>query len=305
MKPANFREVFSTDDGRAVLPELPMVGWTRLDRIRVPGLDAHAHPGMFEIFLIERGDVEWWVEQESLRVPVNHLYLNRPGERHGSLGHGLKPCGYFWFQLHPIPGVGLPGLAPDASAKLLVDLHQLHLRSFPATPATRAAFRALWETHDELPSRHAETCLRAHLHLLLVHILQSHAAAEKTAHSGGSGHHSYAIAQALRLIETHPAEISSVAELAASARLGQSQFAERFFAETGCTPAHYLRVQRIKLAKQLMRAGGLSLTEVAHASGYSSSQHFATIFKRFEGMTPSTYLQRQDEPERISVTPLT
>ncbi|MBC8010460.1 MAG: helix-turn-helix transcriptional regulator [Burkholderiales bacterium] len=103
---------------------------------------------------------------------------------------------------------------------------------------------------------------------------------------------SLAIARAVRLIEARPAEIGSVAELASAVKLGVSRFAERFYAETGFTPAGYLRLQRIELAKRLMRDGRRTLTEIAQASGFSSGQHLATVFRRAEGMTPSAYLNR-------------
>lgn len=292
MRSSGFRHVFESGSG-SILPEAPLVGWTRLNRIRLSGLPTHAHAGLFEIFLIERGQVEWWVEDEVCRVPVNHIYINRPDERHGSLGRGIKPCGYFW--LH---------VGPSAEPSLLTALRATRMRTFPASPATRAGFKMLWETHRAPPAEHAVVVARAQLHLLLAQVLADHAAADRAraARREAGKPLSFAMRRALRLIETRPGEVRSVAELAAEARLGVSQFAERFVAETGFTAAHYLRVQRIEAAKRLMRepGGRRSLAEIAHACGYSSSQHFATIFKRLEGVTPTAFLAEQRLPAQAA-----
>lgn len=312
MRTGSFREVFDRQNGRAPLPEVPLAGWARLDRMRIPGLEEHSHPTAFEFFLIERGRVEWWVEDEIHHVSARHLYINRPGERHGSLGRGLKPCGYLWFQL--ALGDVLPGLAPADSARLVADIRAIHSHSFAASSTTRSAFRAFWQSHRESMGEHQVLELRSRLHLLLISILRDHAAATLTSPAPLAAkavphppRASFTINRALQRIDSRPTEVGTVAELAASLNLGVTRFAERFYGETGFTPAHYLRIRRIEFAKQLMHEGGRTLTEIAHASGHASGQHFATVFKRMEGVTPSAYLRQLQSgfalPAAINFTP--
>jgi AraC-like DNA-binding protein len=299
MKSAKFRELYSHENGRAPLAELPMVGWARHSQARVPGLGAHAHPGAFELFLIERGWVEWWVEDEVHRLPANNIYINRPGERHGSLGRSFKPCGYMWLQML------LPAVIPAAPE--LQGLHDefraFSLRSFASSSATKEAFRVLWAMHREPPA-HPEVALRAQLHLLLVQVVHDHRAALAAHQSHRKRLEcSFAIRQALRVIDGRLSEITSVAELAAASGLGQTQFGERFIAEVGVTPSNYLRRQRIEQTKDLLRRGGQTLTAIAHATGFSSSQHLSTVFKQIEGTTPTEFLRQQAEQTTTEVAP--
>ncbi|MBN3892557.1 MAG: helix-turn-helix transcriptional regulator [Nostoc sp. JL31] len=52
----------------------------------------------------------------------------------------------------------------------------------------------------------------------------------------------------------------------------------------------YLSSIRMQQAEQLLRAGKLSVAEVANLSGYSQQGHFAAAFKRKFGITPREYL---------------
>ncbi|MBC8040035.1 MAG: helix-turn-helix transcriptional regulator [Opitutaceae bacterium] len=80
--------------------------------------------------------------------------------------------------------------------------------------------------------------------------------------------------------------------MAKIAKLSVTQFSERFLAETGFTPARYLRQERIERAKRLLRAGGKTVAEIAQATGFSSSQNLATAFRQAEGMAPGDYARQ-------------
>ena len=286
MKPWPEREVYTGET--AVLPELPLAGRALRSRASVPVLQAHVHSGILEIFFIERGRVEWWVEKEVHRVSANHIFINRPGERHGSVGLGVRPCGYYWIQL-AFPKGRLPGLPKKESDSLRAELLGIEPRCFPASQELKRCFRELLEQHRMRPP-HQAVALRALLHLLLVRLtgdFRNHAAKPAPARKP-----SYAIRKAMNGIETNLADIKSIRELAQISGLSVTQFSERFFIEAGFTPAVYLRQRRIERARQLLLEGGTSLTEAAMATGFCSSQHFATVFKQVEGITPRDFVAR-------------
>ncbi len=85
-----------------------------------------------------------------------------------------------------------------------------------------------------------------------------------------------------------------VRRLARLAHLSESRFKARFKAEVGVPPADYAVRERIDRSKQLLRQGELSVTEIALRLGFSSTQYFATAFRRHVGQTPSSY-RRQNE----------
>jgi AraC-like DNA-binding protein len=57
----------------------------------------------------------------------------------------------------------------------------------------------------------------------------------------------------------------------------------------GMAPGAWYTRRRIERAQERLREGGRAITEVAHELGFSSSQHFATVFKRHTGLTPGAW----------------
>jgi AraC family transcriptional regulator len=55
------------------------------------------------------------------------------------------------------------------------------------------------------------------------------------------------------------------------------------------TIERYIILQRIERAKELLKYGELTLSEVSYKLGYSSVQHLSSQFKNVTGMTPSAF----------------
>lgn len=87
--------------------------------------------------------------------------------------------------------------------------------------------------------------------------------------------------------------------MAAECGLGKSSFSLHCWKLTGMSPKAYLSWLRIERAKELLRRGQHSITEVAMACGFSSSQYFATVFRAHTGCSPTQYL-REDQALQAS-----
>ncbi len=90
-------------------------------------------------------------------------------------------------------------------------------------------------------------------------------------------------------IETHMGRKISVAQLAASVFLGESQFHALFKDLVGVTPHQYVLTKRIDMAKQLIQQGGTSLSQIAEITGFSNQSTFTHAFSRLQGCSPSQY----------------
>ncbi len=75
-----------------------------------------------------------------------------------------------------------------------------------------------------------------------------------------------------------------------------NHFRKLFKDSTGNTPLGFLHVLRIDCAKGLMRRYGrdLTLKEVAERSGFSDPYYFSRLFKKYEKLSPSEYLNSLD-----------
>lgn len=68
-------------------------------------------------------------------------------------------------------------------------------------------------------------------------------------------------------------------------------FAKVFKNTTGLSPHQFVLKLRLEKAGELIRAGKLSLTEIAHSIGFYDQSHFTNSFKRFYGVTPRQFLK--------------
>jgi len=88
-------------------------------------------------------------------------------------------------------------------------------------------------------------------------------------------------------------------ELALLANLSLSRFKQKFKEVIGIPPGEYILRTKIEESKRLLRDTDRTITEIAHNLGFSSSQYFATVFKKFKNMTPSDFRVRVKKDSKI------
>ncbi len=84
----------------------------------------------------------------------------------------------------------------------------------------------------------------------------------------------------------------SVEEMAATVGMGTTLFNVKVKTYTGFTPTNYLINLRIAESFKLLRKPELSITDIALDTGFYSSQHFSTTFKKLTGYTPSEFRKK-------------
>jgi AraC family L-rhamnose operon regulatory protein RhaS len=78
--------------------------------------------------------------------------------------------------------------------------------------------------------------------------------------------------------------------MAQACGLSRSQFSAYCKQITNMTPIAYLTACRVEVAARLLvEQPALTITEVAYACGFNSSQYFATAFRQYCGRTPSQF----------------
>lgn len=96
-----------------------------------------------------------------------------------------------------------------------------------------------------------------------------------------------AVGEALAAMEARVADPLSLSDLAARARLSARQLSRAFQSAFGVAPMVYYRNLRLDVARRLMRQTGLSLTEIALATGFANSAHFSRAYRGRFGTAPS------------------
>lgn len=97
------------------------------------------------------------------------------------------------------------------------------------------------------------------------------------------------ILDAVEAMESHVSGTLSLEQLAAIAGLSPRQLNRLFQARLGHSTMRYYRALRLERAQRLLRNSPLSLTEIALATGFSSSSHFSRAYSGHFGQPPSAY----------------
>lgn len=80
-----------------------------------------------------------------------------------------------------------------------------------------------------------------------------------------------------------------VADIATAVMKSNSDLKRAFHKSTGMGVITYFRNLKINHAKQLLRQGELSITEISQSLGYNNIHHFSKQFKTVTGMSPREY----------------
>ncbi|MEO6232487.1 MAG: AraC family transcriptional regulator, partial [Ferruginibacter sp.] len=81
----------------------------------------------------------------------------------------------------------------------------------------------------------------------------------------------------------------TVDEMAAIVGLGNTLFNDTVKSYTGFTPLNYLINIRVSEATRLLKKKHVSIINIALDTGFNSSQHFSTTFKKLTGFTPGEF----------------
>jgi AraC-like DNA-binding protein len=254
-----------------------------------PALQLHSHGKMVEICYLESGQQTYRVGAEQFHLSGGDLFVTFPNESHGS-DQSPEGKGVLYWILIQVPGPKerLLSLAPGESRLVLDRLLKLPARQFPGGEGVGRILRRLMGVFD----RDDDPLRVVNLQNLLLRFLLDVLEAAHDAHRRVSPE----IRAVQQAIAENLDQAWPIGRLAPLAHLSESRLKARFKAEVGVPPADYTMRQRIDRTKQLLRQGDLSVTEIASRLGFSSTQYFATAFKRYTGLTPSSYRRQGEEP---------
>jgi len=99
----------------------------------------------------------------------------------------------------------------------------------------------------------------------------------------------YRLRRVLDYIGDNLTEDLSLSQLAALAGMSPHYFAELFGRSTGCAPHRYVLLQRIERAKQALQDSSRTVIEAGVDAGFKNPSHFARMFRKFVGVSPSRF----------------
>jgi AraC-like DNA-binding protein len=271
-------------------PEVPLFGAFKVVQAEV-SLPPHTHGDCMEIHYIHRGLQTFSVGEQLYTVRGGDLFITQPHESHGTGINPLRRGVIYWLQLrvsaHPR---SLLGLNSRQSHDLLCQLTEVPVRHFRATPRIADLFEEMYVLLGAQRTRMRNLEFSSRLVLWLATVVGcSHAETQR--------HVTAEIRSVLARIDMDPRQCPPVPELAKGVGLPLVTFQRRFKAQVGVSPHTYVLDRKIAMAANWLGNSQRDVTDIANDLGFSSSQHFATVFKYYTGMSPLAY-RNKEYPKR-------
>ena len=243
----------------------------------------------FSIYYIWDGRYDWSIDGDPYILYPSDLALVLPGQTLGSPRSALDIGAFSWLTLDNSHG-SWSGFSPTESRSIQ---KILQLNAIPVAASLKDAGRIFQQLTQELFLQEIgfQTRVNQLIDALLIlatrqFIHQSHSQRD---FSGSF----MKLEQELRKNLSHQ---WAVDEMAALVGLGTTAFTEKVKSYTGFSPLNYLINIRISEAIKLLKQTDTNLTDIALDTGFYSSQHFSTTFKKLTGYTPSQF--RKDNTDK-------
>lgn len=103
------------------------------------------------------------------------------------------------------------------------------------------------------------------------------------------------ILESIKFIKANYQNEYCLEEVARAANLSPYHFIRVFKSQTGKTPYEFLQELKIQKAKEMLLDDTKKITEICSILGFSSPSHFAAVFSKAVGQSPTAYRKAHSE----------
>ena len=236
------------------------------------------HASLLVLALPVRSDVEFNLDGQVVDVVPGQVIAIAPGTVYVIDGNAQPRGELFWLVARV--GDGRTRALAEAVRQLADGSRRLWAAPDPVADCLG---RALAEPDDHrwtVTAARRSRCATAVFDLLRAREEET-ADAERTVPPG--------VRRALAEVERHLDRPLAVHDLITSSGMSPTQFYDAFAAATGTSPKDYILRTKIARARALLADPTRKITDICYRLGFSSSQHFAEVFRRYEGRSPSEF----------------
>jgi AraC-like DNA-binding protein len=284
---------------RGVLPGLRTTGYWDASREQTWGLARHRNEGI-ELTFLETGRMPFALDRGRFNLEPGDLTITRPWQPH-RVGNPHIGIGRLYWLILDV-GVRQPHqawrwpswivLAPEDLGELTRILRESERPVWKASAAIQDGWRQIGQVVSADRAAGWSSRLAVHVNALFLHLLEMFRARRVTlTKSLTSARRSTSLF--LDALRGTLAEKWTLESMARASGLGITRFVHYCRQVTNRTPIQYLNQLRVDRACALLRnEPRRSITDIALDCGFSSSQYFATVFRRIARFTPRDYRRR-------------
>ncbi len=255
-----------------------------------PPLSPHTHEGAVEFVCVETGTVHYCVGNEEYQLNGGQVFVSFPDEVHGTGRWPFERNSYGWIALRlDGPEDRFMGLTLPSAIKARERLRSLDRRVFNGSPIMM-----------RMLERAVKSCLNPHEYSSLILHSSVMEFITRLLENFDHGEHeilSLEINMAKQYMENNLTTYFPLDDVADACGLSLPTLKRRFKKETGVPPYEYMMRLKVLHAAELLKNSRADITTIAYDLGFSSSQHFATAFKKWMSKSPRQY--RNEQAKRL------
>ena len=229
----------------------------------------------YELGYISNGTAAHIINGERHRLSPGSVFLLTPADLHEIRADSHEPLSSY--------NVVIDAWYWELRLAALFSSGPEHLPwAIPGLFALEPDFRRLW--HEGCADRpEVVPMMQAVLDCIVVELGRQRAFDQ----AGGHGFGSSDIKRAVLYVDRHFRFPLTLADVAAQAHLSPNYFSGRFRAFTGTSFQRYLQQRRLRFARSLLASTDLGVSEICHASGFTSLSHFGRAYRNQYGASPT------------------
>lgn len=264
------------------IPALHMIGYARMKKAN--GIMEDHYHRMMEFTAVLNGTQQYIVNDKKYELYGNDFFVTYPYEQHGNGTQLQKVSELLWFQIDLSSPDNFLGLASPFDEQLYQQVVNYHQRkNVLSVKEIQRLLEVFWLLADGSPSKR----LLGYSHFLDF-VVQN----IKTEDSGEKDGYSEEVQRAMDYIHRHLLKNLRLEKIAKECEVSLSHFKCKFKEEVGVTPHEYILIEKIQYGKMYLQRTQKPIIELAYELGFSSSQHFSSVFKKYTGHTPTEYRQK-------------
>lgn len=279
-----------------VLPGVNSIGYWDAHYPQEWGLDWHRNEGI-EITFLEKGSHEFTMEQGSYTLLPDDLTITRPWQPHKLGNPNIGAGKLFWLILdvgvrYPHQEWNWPSwvmLTKKDLEELTKRLRQNEQPIWKATAELRNCIRNICRLIEDNDAVSTESRAVIYINELLLSLLNMF--------RQGAFSYDAELTESVRTVELfirvlkdNLLEPWTLEQMAEHCKLGVTRFVHYFKQLTNMTPMVYLNFIRLEAAaSELVKHPQKNINQICYECGFSSSQYFATVFKKQYGCSPAAY----------------
>ena len=257
---------------------LVVIGHYKYFQVR-PKLPRHHHPNLIEVVYCAKGEQMYEVNEQTYLLKGGDIFITLPDEFHSTAGYPEDKGELYWIMIDLSNEKLLNYEKQEAKAIKHSVLH-IPNRHFSGSNSIKQIL-------EKIVAFHKYESLNLIQKITVKHLIEGFLLElTELGYKETATINDETIIAIKLFIDKNIKNDFSISQLASHVHLSESRFKAWFKEQTGIPPLEYVQRKKIQLAKELILRGQDSIYDVSFELGFSSSQYFTKVFKKFTGLNP-------------------